>query len=262
MISFHIIRACLLSGNTVAAIWCQQLGSESAHITLKKLHKGKVYKSFQSKGKKTVKLFRDMYLWLCVCASNDLRPTQVCSEAKKHIFATHPTVKVHQVRYRLAYLHQRWRRWGCSQTSCCHSQPHLCSFAPAQKCLPVYGSFALCLLFKHITARCLPVGRGGQRPYRIALTVDSRVQRSNEPLKTAGAGEPSSLADAPVLCRAVGGDEGREGRWEWTVGRSNHWTQKETAAASVIRKEAVLAKHYMNIQPWLDNDGLHGMQVL
>lgn len=40
----------------------------------------------------------------------------------------------------------------------------------------------------------------------MVATVDRRGQRSTEPLKMADAGEPSSLADAPALCTAVGGD--------------------------------------------------------
>lgn len=55
----------------------------------------------------------------------------------------------------------------------------------------------------------LPVDCVGQQPYQTVATADPRSKRAAEPLKMAGAGEPSSLADAPVLCRAVRGDEGR-----------------------------------------------------
>lgn len=68
-------------------------------------------------------------------------------------------------------------------------------------------------------AAYLPVGHAGQRSRQAAAAVDSRAQRSTELLKTADAGEPSWLADAPVLCRAVkrrwrkeGGRERRSGR--------------------------------------------------
>lgn len=61
-----------------------------------------------------------------------------------------------------------------------------------------------------ITAHHLPVGRVGQQPRQTVAAADSRVQRATELLKMADAGEPSSLADAAVLCRAVRGEEGRE----------------------------------------------------
>lgn len=50
--------------------------------------------------------------------------------------------------------------------------------------------------------------RGGQRPYQIVGTVD--LQRSTELPNMADASEPSLLAGAPVLCRAVREDDGRE----------------------------------------------------
>lgn len=64
----------------------------------------------------------------------------------------------------------------------------------------------------YCTAHYLPVDRRGQQPCQTAATADSWVQRAAGLLKMAGAGEPSSLADAPVLCGAVRGEEGREKR--------------------------------------------------
>lgn len=86
----------------------------------------------------------------------------------------------------------------------------------------------------------------GQQPYETVATVDSRVRRSTELLKMADAGEPSSLAGAPVLCRAVRGDEGRD-IIEMERCEPNIFCKVQFPAVSNIRKEAVLAKHYMNI---------------
>lgn len=51
-----------------------------------------------------------------------------------------------------------------------------------------------------ITAQYLPVDYVGQQPYQTVVSVDLRVQRATELPNMAGAGEPSLLADAPVLC--------------------------------------------------------------
>lgn len=98
-------------------------------------------------------------------------------------------------------------------------QPDTCFFSQ------IFGaslSFRLiCFVSADHRAAYLPVGRAGQRSgqrsRQAAAAVDSRAQRSTELLKTADAGEPSWLADAPVLCRAVkrrqrkeGGREGEE----------------------------------------------------
>ena len=62
----------------------------------------------------------------------------------------------------------------------------------------------------YCTAHYLPVDRGGQQLCQTAATADSWVQRAAGLLQMEGAGEPSSLADAPVLCGAGTGEEGRE----------------------------------------------------
>lgn len=93
-----------------------------------------------------------------------------------------------------------------------HSPPHIQSFAYSSEipqCLRLIDFVSV--VHTVISAHYLPVERVGQQPYQTAATVDSRVQRSTELLRMAGAGEPSSLADAPVLCGAVRGDGGRDG---------------------------------------------------
>lgn len=95
-----------------------------------------------------------------------------------------------------------------------------------------------------ITAHYLPEGRVGQQPNQTGAAAGSRVQRSPELLKMADAGEPSSLADAPVLCRAVRGDEGRE-ITEMESCEPNIFCEVQFPAVSNIRKE--VAKRYMNI---------------
>lgn len=64
----------------------------------------------------------------------------------------------------------------------------------------------------------------GQQLYQTVIrlmmvTAETRVKRMTELLKMADAGEPSSLADVPVLCKAVRGDEGKE---MLQTGRSCH----------------------------------------
>lgn len=135
----------------------------------------------------------------------------------QHIFGTHPTVKVHQVNYRLTVSASVPEKMRGSQTCYLHSRPHIWSAysskIPDRSRLICFASVA----HTAVTARYLPVDRGGQQPYHTVATVDLRVQRSTELLKMADASEPSSLADAPVLCRAVRGDDGREKRSEWTM---------------------------------------------
>lgn len=100
----------------------------------------------------------------------------------------------------------------------------------------------------YCTAHYLPVDRGGQHPCQTAATVDSWVQRAAGLLKMAGAGEPSSLADAPVLYGAVTGEEGRRdysrqrGIKITQHSEMEHWEPKYNfLLCQNIRKEAELA---------------------
>lgn len=127
-------------------------------------------------------------------------------------------------------------------------QPDTCFFSQ------IFGaslSFRLiCFVSADHRAAYLPVGRAGQRSgqrsRQAAAAVDSRAQRSTELLKTAGAGEPSWLADAPVLCRAVkrrwrkeGGRERRSGRTVWHRKQRAQIVEMERCEPNTSWKETI-----------------------
>lgn len=130
-----------------------------------------------------------------------------------------------------------------------HSPPHIWSFAYSLR--PI--GFISVVHTAVITAHYLPVDRVGQQqqPYHTVATGDSRAQRSTETLKMADAGEPSSLADAPVLCRAVRGDEG-EGEEIRVDGSKSLNAEMErfepnTFCTFCVKHQEQGAEYYMNI---------------
>ena len=130
----------------------------------------------------------------------------------------------------------------------CRSSPHIWSVAYSSR--PI--DFISVVHTAVITAHYLPVERvGQQQPYHNAATGASRVQRSTGTLKMADAGEPSSLADAPVLYRAVRGEIRVDARkslnTEMERFEPNTVCKVLFFTASNIRSKVVFAEYYMNI---------------
>lgn len=120
------------------------------------------------------------------------------SRKYQHIFFwAHPAVKVHQVNCSRAVSSSAPEKMNAPTPS----QPN--AIWSSYDSETSYSSRMICAA-PVVAAHHLPAGHGGQRS---RPTVDVQSQRWTGIRRRAGAGEPSSLADAPVLCRAVGGGE-------------------------------------------------------
>lgn len=227
----------------MAAIWCRQLGhrrKEDAHKVQKHECKGcfpKIYICFP----------------MILLSSNvsHLYLTQTCffsfPESVNMFFGIIQQQKSIRSTAAILCLHQHQRRWSVSPPAP-HSQPNTIWSSYGSE--TSYSSWMICSA-PVIAAHHLPAGLGGQRS---RPTVDVQLQRWTGIRRRAGEGELSSLADAPVLCRAVRGDEvsrrRRRRRSEWVTW--NHW--KQTAEIEICepnngfsRKGAVWPQHYLDI---------------
>lgn len=138
MISLHIIRACLLSENTMAAIWCQQLSTERKESPYADTHHP-VRVWAQVKRLTMVKLFGEIHLQSDIISLSRFKcfwPSSHAGVPLSHVFlflrkcqdmfATHSTVKVLQVNYRLAVSSSVPEKMRLYPILCYfHSPPHI-----------------------------------------------------------------------------------------------------------------------------------------
>jgi len=141
---------------------------------------------------------------------SDLHFMQVCFCLwESSSFAAHSTVRVLLVNYSVAVSFSELERWGVRQARVIFT-------AYSEFFLQIYKSRTLTAHLLGYHCAHLPVGHEGQQLHQIVAT---------EPLRKEDEGEPSSLAGAPLLCRAVCGDKGMKGESVEMVSHEKHRRQ-------------------------------------